>query len=142
MVCGKKPDGQDFLVGLRDPRGEANEALGSFAMDGLTMATTGDYERYFEQDGVRYHHVIDPFTGRPSASDLISVTVISADGHSGRLPLNLDFSAGKRALEQYFARNDCRVIAVTKDLQVYATPGLWDDFTINPSKTQYTFHKS
>jgi len=142
MVCGKKPDGQDFLVGLRDPRGEASEALGSFAMDGLTMATTGDYERYFEQDGVRYHHVLDPFTGRPSASDLISVTVISADGTLADCLSTSIFLRGSGALEQYFARDDCRVIAVTKDLQVYATPGLWDDFTINPSKTQYTFHKS
>ena len=142
MVCGQKPDGQDFLVGLRDPRGEASEALGSFAMDGLTMATTGDYERYFEQDGVRYHHVIDPFTGRPSASDLISVTVISADGTLADCLSTAIFLRGSGALEQYFARDDCRVIAVTKDLQVYATPGLWDDFTINPSKTQYTFHKS
>ena len=91
---------------------------------------------------MRYHHVLDPFTGRPSASDLISVTVISADGTLADCLSTAIFLRGSGALERYFARDDCRVIAVTKDLQVYATPGLWDDFTINPSKTQYTFHKS
>lgn len=142
MVNGKDPSGRDFSVGLRDPRGEANDAIGAFAMDGLTVATTGDYERYFELDGVRYHHVLDPFTGYPSATDLISVTVISADGALADCLSTSIFMQGSGALKRYFARDDCQVIAVTRDLQVYASPGFWEGFTVNPAKTQYTFYKN
>ena len=51
-----------------------------YKRQGKTMATTGTYERWFEQDGVRYHHVLDPRNGYPADSDVLSVSVISEDG--------------------------------------------------------------
>ena len=68
IVIGENPDGSGaFRFGLRDPQGDASQYLAIVELgDGETMATTGGYERYFEQDGVRYHHVIDPKTGYPA----------------------------------------------------------------------------
>lgn len=59
-VYGKKPDGSKFRVALRDPRGDENSAIGVLTLSDITISTSGDYERYFEKDGVRYHHILDP----------------------------------------------------------------------------------
>lgn len=139
MVQGKKPDGSDYVIGIRDPRGDASEYIASLTLDGLTMATTGDYERYFEQDGVRYHHIIDPFTGYPSATDLISVTVVSEDGTLADYLSTLIFMRGGAALSEYLNRDDCMVLAVTKDMEVYASKPLQERLTVNTQKTIYKF---
>ncbi|WMJ84577.1 FAD:protein FMN transferase [Oscillospiraceae bacterium LTW-04] len=140
MVQGKKADGSDYVIGVRDPRGDASEFIASLSLDGLTMATTGDYERYFEQDGVKYHHVMDPFTGYPSATDLISVTVVSEDGTLADYLSTLIFMRGSVALCEYLERNDCMVLAVTKDFEVYASRSLQERLTVNTQKTAYKFN--
>ncbi|MBP3414379.1 MAG: FAD:protein FMN transferase [Clostridia bacterium] len=103
------------------------------------MATTGDYERYFEQDGVRYHHILDPFTGKPSDSGLISVTVFSENGTLADSFSTSIFLQGKEGLNKYLNRDDCMIIAVTEDFDVYASPALREKIKINPSKDQYNF---
>ncbi len=140
MVQGKKPDGSDYVIGVRDPRGDISEYIALLSLDGLTMATTGDYERYFEQDGVRYHHIIDPFTGYPAATDLISVTVVSEDGALADYLSTLIFMRGSGALAEYFNRDDCMVLAVTNNLEVYASEPLWERLTVNTQKTAYKFN--
>lgn len=140
MVQGKKADGSEYVIGVRDPRGDASEFIASLSLDGLTMATTGDYERYFEQDGIRYHHVIDPFTGYPSTTDLISVTVVSDNGTLGDYLSTLIFMGGSAALPEYLNRDDCMVLAVTKDFEVYASKSLQERLTINTQKTAYKFN--
>lgn len=71
--------GDKWNVGIRHPRKE-NEYLGIIHMTDGFVSTSGDYERYFEQDGVRYHHILDGNTGYPSDSGLISVTVVCDSG--------------------------------------------------------------
>jgi thiamine biosynthesis lipoprotein len=75
-VTGKKADGTDFHVAVRDPRGELDDYIGVLTVSDAAIATSGDYERFFEQDGVRYHHILDPRTGYPADSGLMQVTVI------------------------------------------------------------------
>lgn len=82
-VYGTKSDGNDFRVALRDPRGDENSAIGILSLTDTTISTSGDYERYFEQDGVRYHHILDPRTGYPADSGLMQVTIICEDSVLG-----------------------------------------------------------
>ena len=82
-VCGTKKDGSRFRVALRDPRGDENSAIGVLTLSDTTISTSGDYERYFEKDGVRYHHILDPRTGYPADSGLMQVTIICDDSVIG-----------------------------------------------------------
>lgn len=67
--------GNNWIVGIQHPR-ELNEIIQKIKLDGTSVATSGDYEQYFEQDGIRYHHVLNPKTGYPSTG-LQSVTIIN-----------------------------------------------------------------
>jgi len=67
--------GKDWIVGVQHPR-EINSIIIKIKLDGFTVATSGDYEQYFEVDGKRYHHILDPKTGYPSKG-LQSVTIIN-----------------------------------------------------------------
>jgi FAD:protein FMN transferase len=73
--------GQPWMVGVRDPRGERSDeaVIARLPLVDEAISTAGDYERYFERDGVRYHHILNPATGWPS-SGVRSVTVIGPDG--------------------------------------------------------------
>ena len=81
--AGVKPDGQPWWVALEEVIDEADNAPAAgkpaalvLALHGLAVATSGDYRRYFELDGRRYSHTIDPRSGMPIANDLASVTVV------------------------------------------------------------------
>ena len=77
-TLGKKPDGTLFNIAIRDPD-NPDAFLDSVQVSDCAVVTSGSYMRYFEQDGVRYHHIIDPKTGKPAQSGLVSATVICTD---------------------------------------------------------------
>jgi len=141
LVVGKKPNGGDYLIGLRDPRGDETDYFATVVIDGDTMATTGGYERWFEADGVRYHHVLDPFTGRPSTQDLLAVTVVAKDGLLADCLSTAVFLQGSAGLEAAFSREDCHVLAVTQSGDVYASAGFWERMT-PAADAQYVFHNT
>lgn len=81
QVYNTKPDGSKWRVAVEDPFSDSEDAYaGILSLQDQAAITSGAYERYFEQDGVRYHHILDPSTGYPAASGLSSVTIVSADG--------------------------------------------------------------
>lgn len=75
MAVGSKPDHSPWRVGIQDPGGDSY--LGVLELNDQAMGTSGSYQRYFEEDGVRYCHIIDPDTAAPAQSGLASVTVVS-----------------------------------------------------------------
>lgn len=78
-VFGKKPDGTPWRVGVRDPD-SADGVAGYLSMESGFLSISGDYERYFERDGVRYHHIFDRETGYPARSGVRSAAVWAEDG--------------------------------------------------------------
>ncbi len=66
-IVGPQPDGAAWTIGVQDPRGPPGTAIASLAVASGAMATSGDYERFFERDGQRYCHLLDPRTGWPVA---------------------------------------------------------------------------
>lgn len=132
LLYGENPDGGAWSVGIRDPRGGANDQLGTLAMGaGQCISTSGDYERYFEQDGVRYCHILDPRTGCPADSGLISVTVICPSGLMSDVLSTACFVLGyEQSLPVLEQCGDAQAVFVTAGHTVYITPGLAESFTL------------
>lgn len=78
VYAGGQKEGASWRTGIRHPRGGPEEIFGVMALSDRSASTSGDYERFFELDGRRYHHVLDPRTGWP-AKEARSVTVVAAD---------------------------------------------------------------
>jgi thiamine biosynthesis lipoprotein len=79
---------------IRHPRKEG-EFFGEFRVGTGGVSTSGDYQRYFMQEGVRYHHIIDPATGRPVSNGVVSVTIVAADATTADALSTLVFVLGR-----------------------------------------------
>lgn len=77
LLIGEKPGEAPFSIGVQSPT-DAGKLLRVLSLRDRSLVTSGTYERYFERDGVRYHHVLDPFTGFPADRGLLAVTVLSS----------------------------------------------------------------
>lgn len=75
VTIGSKPDNTPFKIGVQKPFADTNEVLGAVSCENGTIVTSGTYERYFEYEGEKYHHILDPKTGKPADSGLVSVTI-------------------------------------------------------------------
>lgn len=128
QAVGSKPDGSPWRVAVRDPAGDGS--VGVVEVVDQAVVTSGGYERYFEEDGVRYWHIIDPATGWPARSGLASVTVV---GESGLLCDGLStalFVMGREgALEHWRQHRDFEAVLVSEDGSVTITAGLEGRFT-------------
>ena len=133
---GEKPDGSDWRVGIRMP--EAAEStggeihyIGVLTTHDDAVITSGGYERYFEQDGKIYHHILDPNTGCPSEADLISVTIVAEDGTlADGLSTALYVLGLDKASDIWAADPDAfDMILVDRDGALYATEGLEGRFS-------------
>jgi thiamine biosynthesis lipoprotein len=115
--------GQPWIVGIRHPRQE-DEVITRLPIVDESISTSGDYERFFEEDGRRYHHIINPATGRPTEG-VLTVTVIGPDG---TLTDGLDTAIfvlgaeeGLKLMESY---PDYEAIIVDSAGKISYTPGL------------------
>ena len=131
MTYGEKPDGTPWKVALTDPREVEGDYLGAITLEpNQYLSTSGDYEKYFIQDGTRYHHILDPKTGYPVWNGLTSVTIVCDQGYladglsTACFVLGLD--EAKSLLEKYGAE----AVFVDEDKNVYVTDGLMDKFEL------------
>lgn len=126
-VGEKKPDGSSWKVGIRDPHGEG--IAGTVEIGEKAVITSGGYERYFERDGVRYEHILDPDTGRPAESGLASATVIGGEGRMcDALSTSLYVMGLERAGEFWRSTGDFDMILITDEGGIYVTEGMESRF--------------
>lgn len=124
MVHGAKPDKSLWRIGIQHPRQVRDELMATIDMQDSTVVTSGDYERFFEKNGVRYHHILNPKTGYPSTAGLISASIIGersadADALSTSVFL-LGAEEGKKLAEE----RGFQVMLVGADKKIYMSEGL------------------
>lgn len=127
VLCGDKGDNKKWTVGVTNPDDTGSLAC-SFRCNGnRSVVTSGAYERYFEYGGKSYHHIIDPATGFPADSDLLSVTVVGENGTMCDAYSTALFVMGKeKAVEFAKEHNDYDFILITKDKEIITTEGVTD----------------
>ena len=137
QTLGQKPDGSDWRIAVQDPN-DLSGYLGVLEVGETAVVTSGGYQRYFEQDGAVYHHIIDPATGYPADSGLQSVTVVCPEGVMADCLSTALFVLGEEgALEYWRTYGGFELILVTEDGRVVATSGLEGRFT--PQGDTYTY---
>ena len=129
LTYGTKPDGQPFRVAIVNPR-DTGKQIGYLSLEGQwCVSTSGDYERYVEKDGVRYHHILDPKTGYPVNNELCSVTIVARSGFLTDALSTACFVLGTDKGMTLAQEYDAEALFVNKDGQITMTEGMKKIFT-------------
>ena len=121
LTYGRKPWNRPFKIALRDPNGGPNDTIGVFTLRGIHfISTSGSYEKFFEQDGKRYHHIFDPETGYPAERDpgLVSVTVINDNGALGDALSTACFVLGYDNSLELLKQYNCDALFIYEDGEI------------------------
>lgn len=135
---GQGPD-VSFKVGIRDPLSEANEYCAVIETAPGCISTSGNYERFFEdENGNRYHHIFDPTTGYPADSGLLSVTVETQYGTISDALSTACFVLGIEKSLPLLERYNADAVFITEDKQIITTYGEFQNETITVTNDSYT----
>lgn len=128
QAFGRKPDGSLWRVAIQDP-GKPDSYIGSLSIENMAVVTSGSYQRYFERDGVTYHHIIDPSEGRPADNGLSSVTIITESGMLGDALSTALFVLGlDDAVDYWHTYGGFQAVFVDNNGKIYITAGLENSF--------------
>ncbi len=120
-ALGEKEDESPWKIGIQNPFSTRGEYIGIVSLTNKSVVTSGIYERYFEQGGVQYHHILDTTTGFPITNELVSVTVISQSSINADALSTILFALGVEDGIKFLEKNYPEVDAVfiTQDKNVY-----------------------
>lgn len=128
---GTKPGGKPWRLGFRDPAVKESVSVASFEVKDAVFCTSGGYERNFEQDGVIYHHILDPKTGYPAKSDIVSIGVLCENGAEADFRSTALFIRGKEAALSYF-KSGGEGLLLDDEGTLYVSRGLQASFRLAP----------
>lgn len=125
-------NGTDFWkVGIQNPLSERGGVIGSIKVKNKSVVTSGTYERYFEENGVRYHHILSPKTGYPYENNIAGITIISDKSVDGDGLSTSVFAMGiEDGLKFVNSRDGIDAIFVSNDNKLYLSNGIKDNFTL------------
>lgn len=116
LTIGSKPDGSPFHIGIQKPFADTGVSLLTIDASDRSVVSSGNYERYFEKDGILYHHILSTKTGYPVDSGLSQVTIISDDSVTGDALSTLCFLSGyEKATDLLKSYPDVQAVFVLDD---------------------------
>lgn len=124
-ALGTNPDGQPWRIGVQNPEDERNTYIAVIATSDETLVTSGAYERYLEVNGLRYHHIIDPATGYPAETDVLSSTIITTRSiDADALSTSVFILGRERGLQLIEQLPGIEAVVVDRNHQVYLSSGM------------------
>lgn len=120
LCIGSKPDGTPFRIGIQKPFAQRSETAATVEITDQSVVSSGIYERYFEKDGKLYHHILNPATGYPYETSLVSVTIISDKSVDGDGLSTTCFALGlEKGMELINSLPDVHAVFITEDYQLH-----------------------
>ena len=120
LLHGGKADGSAWRVGIRNPE-NLSSSYASVAIEDGTVITSGGYQRYIEKDGEIFHHILNPETGYPFQTDILSATVIGDSGTLSDMLSTVIFASGSDKAEEIADKHDVSIILKLTDGSVINT---------------------
>ena len=129
QALGTKPDGSLWNVAIQDPK-DLQAYAGAIQIADRAVITSGTYQRYFEQDGIVYHHLLDPSTGKPANNGLLSVTIVADSGTRADALSTAMFVLGEEAAIDFWRSGlyEFDMILIAEDGGMRITEGIKDTF--------------
>ncbi len=130
-AVGEKAPGTPWVIGIRDPKTSHGLAVASLRAKNSSIVTSGIFERYFEKDGVHYHHIIDPQTGYPKTNELLSVTIVAQSSMNADALSTSAFLLGiAKGLELVSTVPGAEAIFIDRTGRITTSPGLAGAVTV------------
>ena len=131
LTFGLKSPGTAWKIGIQDPVNSNGNYIGILEIGESAVVTSGIYERYFEKDGKKYHHILDPDSGYPIENELLSITIVTDKGITADAYSTVTFSEGlEKGIKMLESTPGIEGIFITKEHVVYTTSGLKDLFSL------------
>ena len=132
LYClGSRPDGTAFRVGIQYPYKERDEVIAAVEVSDLSVVTSGVYERYFEEDGVLYHHILNTDTGYPADTGLLAVSILSPSSTQADALSTACFALGlEEGMALVDSIEDAYAIFITEDLTLHYSEGLQEAYPV------------
>ncbi len=138
-VTGKRPDGTKWRIAVQDPM-NSEGYVGILNVEDTSVITSGVYQRFFEQDGKKYHHIIDTKTGKPTQTGLLSVTIVCDDGAmADALSTSVMVAGLQKGSELWRKLGNFGMIVITDSNEMYISEDIEDIFEVSDN-VEYTIH--
>ncbi len=131
LTFGSKAEGTPWKIGIQNPVDSRGNYIGTLEIGESAVVTSGIYERYFEKEGKRYHHILDPYSGYPVENNLLSISIVTPSGIKADAWSTLIFLSGlSLGMELLESEDAMEGIFITKDKKIYLSSGLKDSFEL------------
>ena len=130
ILCVGKKQENPFIIGVTNPQ-QTSDSLFSLKINDLSVVTSGTYQRFFEIDSKRYHHILNPKTGYPYETDIAGVSIIADNSIDADALSTLTFTKGvKEGLKFVENLDNVDAIFITNDKKIYLTENIKDNFKL------------